>query len=151
MNHHLRISDGYSHAEEFQAETISQFRPRLLAAMDRFVAWRVDQIPAYQTHKRAEAARDVRYQLHLRDPFAGGWLQVNNRSLIPYCDRRCLFRDGGQTMWAAVEFTHYHADQLARFFGRHPSGENVLGDFLREHLPTQKQTLTVIDGGKHHG
>jgi hypothetical protein len=146
MNHHLRISNGHSHAEEFEAATLPQFRARFLEALDRFTQWRMDCYPPHQTRKREwEAKYDPLLQLHFRDPWmlatrgSVDWVMCHHLGMFPVVTRRAFFHDGGETMWRHVEFTARHVEEFAKFFGYHPNGEDRLGDFLKEALPDPPQ------------
>lgn len=139
----LRISDGYRHAENFEAETIEEFRINLVEAMNKFRAWKIEQFPVYQTRNRDRAKTLPQLYLHVRDtnyemarnPLKSHWINaMTQRGTFPFVCVAALEQDGGATMWEAVLYTLRKMEQYAKFLGYHPSGEDHLGDFLKEVL-----------------
>lgn len=139
----LRISDGYRHAENFEAATIEEFRLNALEAINRFRAWKIDQYPTYQTRNRDRAKTLPQLYLHVRDttyemartPLKPHWINaMTGRGTFPFVCVEALEQDGGATMWEATLYTLNKMEQFAKFFGYHPSGEDKLGDFLKEVL-----------------
>ena len=112
MNHTLRITDGYRHAEEFDASDLHSFRVGLSAALRRFVEWRVAQFPEYQTRNR-DVARRSDPMLHLHVHVArDGWMTVvsypqawglgyRGAGEIPAANGRNLFRSSAR-LWDCV-------------------------------------------------
>jgi hypothetical protein len=120
----LRITDGYSHAEEFAATDIRSFRRGLAEALCRFTAWRISKFPEYQTKNR-ERARNDDPALHFHVHQRSGWFNVGaypqawglgfkGAGRFPAASAKNLF-SSSEYLWDCVQQTECHGQAIGEF------------------------------------
>lgn len=112
----FRVSDGYSAAVEFEADTEAQFVDRCASAIREFWA---AQIPHYQTRKMRNALQFHTLQLHTKtvlDRSPRQWAWVARNGHFVHVKISSIFRDVA-AIWDAALSTQRHGENFAKFLG----------------------------------
>jgi len=135
---HLRINDQHGRAEQFTAHDAASFAIALSEAMERYRQALVATVPFWLARRRqALRASPPLLQLHVLDTWATEregltvWLPVHlENGASPVISPQTASRGNAADLWACIESASAQAEQMARYFGYHPDGQNRLRDFL---------------------
>lgn len=136
--HTVRISDPTGRAEQFSARQRIEFCSALLQALDRYIEARLATVPRWHGRRRQSIRATPPYlQLHYLDPWSSErdgapfWMPCYlPDEACPLINAQTVFRDGAASLWECVESAATRAEEMAKFFGYHPDGENRLRDFF---------------------
>ena len=156
--HSIRIVDDAGHEEPFSAGNRLAFLKGFLGAVERHSEWRSSALPGRRRRRRCP-----HLQLSYLDPWGTArdgepmWITcICPDGRCPLISVQAAFSDGGASLWACIEHTARTAEELAKFFGYHDSGEHRLRDIFNaccedSESTTPKPKLRLIKNEKKPG